>query len=157
MDRRVLECGRVDPQEIFKENRRVFVTSKRDVKSTAGVYPKEAVKARPVEEDELARPLYPVPAVTGIVDALLLRVKEAPHGVVVFFPAGCILCEELIGYLTEVIDQSRDIMLYDAVGEDQLLVDVKEMALAEVKEGVETLQEGINSTQNTLGDKKKEE
>jgi len=28
-------------------------------------------------------------------------------------------------------------MLYDAVGEDQLLVDVKEMALAEVKEGVE--------------------
>ena len=31
------------------------------------------------------------------------------------------------------------------------------ITIEEVKEGVETLQEGINSTQNTLGDKKKEE
>ncbi len=31
------------------------------------------------------------------------------------------------------------------------------ITIDEVKEGVETLQEGINSTQNTLGDKKKEE
>ena len=31
------------------------------------------------------------------------------------------------------------------------------ITIDEVKEGVDTLQEGINSTQNTLGDKKKEE
>ena len=31
------------------------------------------------------------------------------------------------------------------------------ITIEEVKEGVDTLQEGINSTQNTLGDKKKEE
>ena len=31
------------------------------------------------------------------------------------------------------------------------------ITIEEVKEGVGTLQEGINSTQNTLGDKKKEE
>ena len=31
------------------------------------------------------------------------------------------------------------------------------ITIDEVKEGVETLQEGVNSTQNTLGDKKKEE
>ena len=31
------------------------------------------------------------------------------------------------------------------------------ITIEEVKEGAETLQEGINSTQNTLGDKKKEE
>lgn len=31
------------------------------------------------------------------------------------------------------------------------------ITIDEVKEGVETLQEGINSAQNTLGDKKKEE
>ena len=31
------------------------------------------------------------------------------------------------------------------------------ITIDEVKEGVENLQEGINSTQNTLGDKKKEE
>lgn len=31
------------------------------------------------------------------------------------------------------------------------------ITIDEVKEGAETLQEGINSTQNTLGDKKKEE
>ena len=31
------------------------------------------------------------------------------------------------------------------------------ITIEEVKEGVDTLQEGITSTQNTLGDKKKEE